>query len=218
MGERRPHVVARQTTRAGGHVTSSIVAALAGYALGCVCAGYYVVRLFAGDDIRRSGSGTAGATNVGRRFGAGGFAATFFLDCVKGVAVAWAAARYGLDANATSAAILAVTIGHIWPVQLGFRGGKGVATSLGAFALYDPRIVVVIVVLFVVWSIVLRAFVASGLLSYLLAPLVLIALGLSVDRLLTVTAVSALVLIAHRDNIREALAVGRSPAPLKKSL
>jgi acyl phosphate:glycerol-3-phosphate acyltransferase len=189
-----------------------IKAVLVGYAVGCTCSGYYLVRLVAGEDIRRRGTGATGATNVGRRLGPLGFAVTFFLDCTKGVAVGWGAAHYGLNAIETSAAILAVVSGHIWPAQLGFRGGKGIATSLGALAAYDGRIVVVIASLFALWFMLSRALVTSGLLAYLLAPLPLIPLGLSAGQLLTVAAVAGMVLVAHREDVRAALEVGREPA------
>jgi glycerol-3-phosphate acyltransferase PlsY len=175
-----------------------INAALAGYAIGSACSGYYLVRLFTGEDIRRSGSGCTGARNVGRRLGPLGFAVTFLLDCGKGAAVAWGANHYGLTAGETSTAIVAVVGGHIWPVQLRFRGGKGIATSLGAFALYDARIVVVIAGLFAFWFILSRARVISGVLAYLLAPLPLTLLGLSAVGLVTVAIVGGLILIAHR--------------------
>jgi glycerol-3-phosphate acyltransferase PlsY len=176
------------------------------YAIGCACAGYYLVRLVAGEDVRAGGTGVTGATNVGRRLGPLGFAVTFVLDCAKGMAVAWGTVHYGLDEVAASAAIIAVVIGHIWPLQLGFRGGKGIATSLGAFAVYDARLVVVIASLFVVSFILSRSFVTGGLLAYLLAPLPSIALGVPTAALLTLTAVAGVILIAHRENIRTALA------------
>jgi glycerol-3-phosphate acyltransferase PlsY len=190
-----------------------ISAALAGYAIGSACSGYYLVRLVTGEDVRRWGTGGTGATNVGRRLGPLGFAVIFLLDCSKGVAVGWGTTYYGLTAAQTSAAIVAVVSGHIWPVQLGFRGGKGIATSLGAFAVYDARIVVVIAALFALWLILSRALVISGLLAYLLAPLPLMPLGLSTVGLVTVAAVAGMILIAHRGHIRRALAVRRQPAP-----
>jgi glycerol-3-phosphate acyltransferase PlsY len=97
-------------------------------------------------------------------------------------------------------------------VQLGFRGGKGVATSLGALAVYDPRIVLVMAGVFLVSFFVLRVFAASGLLAYVLAPPMLIPFGLPSDRLVASIAVAAVVLIAHGDFVRSALAV-RSVAP-----
>jgi glycerol-3-phosphate acyltransferase PlsY len=190
-----------------------ISAALAGYALGSACSGYYLVRLVTGEDIRRWGSGATGATNVGRRLGPLGFAVTLLLDCAKGMATGWATTHYGLTAAETSIAIVAVVSGHIWPAQLGFRGGKGIAPSLGAFAVYDARIIVVIAGLFALWFILSRACVTSGLLAYLLAPLALIPVGLSAVGLVTVAAVAGEVLIAHRGDVRMALALQRRPAP-----
>jgi glycerol-3-phosphate acyltransferase PlsY len=191
----------------------TIAAAAGGYALGCVCAGYYLVLLLTAGDVRRCGSGVTGATNVGRCLGPGGFAVTFVLDGAKGVAVAWALAHWGFDASTTAIAILATVCGHIWPLQLGFRGGKGIATSLGAFAVYDARIVLVIAGVFVVCLLLLRLFVISGLLAYVLAPLLLVTIGLPGDRLLTTVAVAGVILIAHRNDIRAALAErGAAPA------
>jgi len=134
---------------------------------------------------------------------------TFVLDCGKGAAVAWAAGHFGLSAAETAAAIIAAVCGHIWPVQLGFRGGKGIATSLGALAVYDPRIVLVMASVFLVCFVVLRVFVVSGLVAFVLAPLLLIRSGLPGDHLLTAAAVAGIVLIPHRDVVRDALAVRR---------
>jgi acyl phosphate:glycerol-3-phosphate acyltransferase len=188
-------------------VTGVIMAALAAYTVGCVCSGYYLVRISTGEDIRRSGSGAAGATNVARRLGRTGFAVTFALDCLKGVAVAWTARRLELDATSSSAVVIAVIVGHIWPAQLRFHGGKGIATSLGAFAIYEPRSVAAIVILSGVWFLVWREWVAAGLLAYLIAPAALMLLDVPADRLLTLAAASCVVLVAHHQNIRSALAV-----------
>lgn len=189
-------------------MTSAIVAAMAAYAVGCFCAGYYVVRWRTGDDVRRSGSGTAGATNVGRRLGRAGFALTFVLDCLKGFVVVWAAERVFDDA-AVAAAVVGVVAGHIWPAQLRFRGGKGIATSLGALAIYDPRILAAVAALFVVGLCVSRALLISGLLAFMLAPLAVVPLGVPSHRIATLAIVAALIVVAHRNNIRGALGAAR---------
>jgi glycerol-3-phosphate acyltransferase PlsY len=199
-----PSIERRGSRASKGEELLLIIAVLVGYVVGCTCSGYYLVRLIAGEDIRRWGTGATGATNVGRRLGPLGFALTFLLDCTKGAAVAWGAGYYGLNGVETSAAILAVVSGHIWPAQLGFRGGKGVATSLGALAVYDGRIVVVIASLFALGFTLSRARVTSGLLAYLLAPLPLIPLGLSAVQILTVAAVAGMILVAHREHVRAA--------------
>jgi glycerol-3-phosphate acyltransferase PlsY len=182
-----------------------IHAALGGYAVGCACSGYYLVRLVSGEDIRRSGSGAAGASNVGRRLGPVAFAITFLLDCAKGALVGWGSAYLGFGPLETSTAILAVVTGHVWPAQLGFRGGKGIATSLGAFAAYDATIVAVIIVLCALWFALTGAFVTSGLLAYALAPLTLVPLGRSAGAIVTVAAVAGVILVAHRHDVRAAL-------------
>ncbi len=93
------------------------------YGLGCLCAGYYVVRWRTGADIRRIGSSSAGARNAGRVLGRWGFALVLALDALKGVAAVWAACAIGLGGAA-----VAVVAGHVVPVQLGFRAER--ASSL----------------------------------------------------------------------------------------
>jgi len=188
---------------------TTVIAAISAYALGCVCAGYYLVRLVAAEDIRKSGSGAAGATNVGRRLGAGGFAVTLAFDCAKGAAAAWTARQAGVDPLAAGLAVIAVVGGHVWPVQLGFRGGKGIAPSLGAFLVYDPRIVIAIAAVFTLGYPLLRRFMICGLIAYAAAPLILLPLGMPGDVVATVAAVVAIVLVAHRGDLRAAVASAR---------
>src|SRR5579859_7966679 len=104
----------------------------ASYLLGCFTSGYYFVRWRLGQDIRDSGSGNVGARNVGRLLGAPGFLATTAADVAKGMLAVWLALEFTHDFRLAGLAMLTVVLGHIWPVQLGFRGGKGVATSIGA--------------------------------------------------------------------------------------
>jgi len=106
-------------------------AALA-YGLGCLNAGYYLLRWRDGRDIRQLGSGNAGARNVGRLLGRRAFALVFALDAAKGVLavlIAW----WWAPGIAAACAVIA-TLGHVFPAQLGFRGGKGVATAIGGGA------------------------------------------------------------------------------------
>ncbi len=117
------------------------VAALVAYLLGSVPFGYVLVRLFRKEDIRQKGSGNIGATNVMRSGSRGLGAATFILDVLKGccavVLCGMAATRFGLApdvrGNGVAIAALFVVLGHIFPIWLGFKGGKGVATAFGVF-------------------------------------------------------------------------------------
>src|SRR5256886_13136692 len=103
---------------------------LLGYALGCFTSGYYLVRWRTGDDIRWLGSGSVGATNVGRVLGRPGFLLTVLCDFFKGLFAVWLARYFQLNPTGTVLTMVAVAIGHIWPAQLWFHGGKGLATLL----------------------------------------------------------------------------------------
>ena len=101
------------------------------YALGCIVGAYYIVRLRSGADIRSSGSGTAGARNVMRSGERMAAVLTFAWDAAKGAVAAYFAQRGVAQPWAGGVALIFAVIGHVWPMQLGFRGGKGVATALG---------------------------------------------------------------------------------------
>src|SRR5208282_2972352 len=129
-----------------------LITAAVSYLLGSIPFGYLLVRIFKGEDVRTSGSGNIGATNVARKSPALG-AVTLLLDAAKGVA-AVELARSWLHVPRpallmTVAAFFAV-VGHLFPLWLKFHGGKGVATSLGAFVLLTPKSIVCMVILFLV--------------------------------------------------------------------
>ena len=180
---------------------------VAAYLLGCFTAGYYWVRVWTEQDVRASGSGSTGATNVARLLGGRGFLVTFLLDCAKGV-VAVAAARYAHSHHATVAlAMLAVVAGHIWPVHLGFLGGKGVATSLGALLVYDYHLLVVVGVLTVIPLALLRNLTLAGMAAFVLAPFAVFLSGrFDLADVFALSGLAVLILIAHRRNIREEVA------------
>ncbi|MDE3066218.1 MAG: glycerol-3-phosphate acyltransferase [Verrucomicrobiota bacterium] len=123
--------------------------AAAGYLLGCFSTGYWLVRLRAGGDVRELGSGVTGARNVGRVLGRSGFLFTLLGDFSKGALAVWLAFEFNGDAPLPALlALLAAVAGHIWPAPLHFRGGKGVATALGALLLLDYRLALTFAVLF----------------------------------------------------------------------
>lgn len=119
------------------------------YLLGSIPFGYLLVRIFLRQDIRAQGSGNIGATNVARSGAKGLGVATLLLDLGKGlVAVLIARQLSGGNLNVAAAAALAAVLGHVFPVWLGFRGGKGVATALGVFLALSPRSAGLLVVVF----------------------------------------------------------------------
>ncbi|HXU45080.1 MAG TPA: glycerol-3-phosphate 1-O-acyltransferase PlsY [Thermoanaerobaculia bacterium] len=125
-------------------------ALLAGaYVLGSISFSYLLVRWVAGYDLRTLGSGNAGATNALRAAGKKTGIASLLLDFGKGAAAVAAARAAGAGAALSAGAAFAVVLGHVFPVFLGLRGGKGVATAAGAMAVLAPPALALTVVLFV---------------------------------------------------------------------
>jgi glycerol-3-phosphate acyltransferase PlsY len=133
-----------------------LLALLIAYLLGAIPFGYLLVRLTTGADVRTSGSGNIGATNVLRTTGRAAGIATLLLDIAKGYAAVWIAGRLtGEEPIWMSLAALAVMAGHAFPVFLGFKGGKAVATFIGAFLCLTPLPLVCVLIVFAVvvaWS------------------------------------------------------------------
>ena len=124
---------------------------LIAYLLGSIPFGYLIVRWQRGIDVRSTGSGSIGATNVMRNLGIVGFVATFLLDAGKGcLAVLLASKMTSEDPTLVAAAAFAAVLGHCFPFWLRFRGGKGVATGVGVFIAIAPWQVVLALVIFAV--------------------------------------------------------------------
>src|ERR1035437_1627909 len=145
---------------------------LGAYGLGCFTAGYYLVRWRTGQDIRELGSGSVGARNVGRLLGWRGVLATGLGGFGKGALAVWAARQFRTDERLVALAMPGVVAGHLWPVQLRFRGGKGMAAALGAVLVYDYGLATAFVLLFAGGFAVLRKTVVPGLLALACLPLV----------------------------------------------
>ena len=168
------------------------------YLVGCVVGAYYIVRLTTGRDVRDLGSGNAGARNVLRTVGKVAAGATLVFDTGKGAFVVWLAQRFVQHDAAAGLAFLMVVAGHIWPAQLGFRGGKGAATALGCMLVIDPVAALLALVLGGVVLLATRHVTASGLSAVAAAPLMLGLRGAPLAATMTVTAACAVVLLAHR--------------------
>ena len=133
-------------------VLASLLIVVAAFLLGSIPTGYLIFRLFRKEDIRQSGSGNIGATNVLRSGGTGLGAATFLLDMLKGCSAVWLGALIAVMVaadhgsllpqaslrNLMALAALCAVLGHLFPVWLGFHGGKGVATGFGVFLVAAP--------------------------------------------------------------------------------
>jgi glycerol-3-phosphate acyltransferase PlsY len=195
-----------------------LISAVVGYLLGSIPFGYLLVRIFRGADVRSTGSGNIGATNVARTSPTLGIV-TLLLDAGKGfAAVASVSAIYpGVKTMAFAAAFFAIA-GHIFPVWLGFHGGKGVATGLGSFLLLTPKAILIAIGIFLAIAAVFRWVALASIVATISLPVLACALG-EVHRnflepqVCAVTAPTAwlaagsIVIVAkHHSNIRRMLA------------
>jgi len=173
----------------------------AAYLVGCLNGGYYAVKLKSGGDIRALGSGNAGATNAGRVLGKRGFLAVMLFDAVKMLAALKVAALlFPGDALLPALTMPAVLLGHIFPAQLRFRGGKGIASLVGAAAyLFNLPLIVFTALLFLALYAVTRKYYYSGLAALGVLPLSYPAsawlLGRPVDTAMCVSLAAGLALI-----------------------
>ena len=176
----------------------TLIAVLAGsYILGCFVAAYYVTRWRRGVDIRASGSGNAGARNMARVYGLSDAAITLAVDAAKGaIAVLAGLSLVGPD-WAGVAALLAAIVGHIWPAQLGFHGGKGAATGLGGVLTLDPLTAIALLAAGALAFAVTRDFFRSGLVAIGLAAPMLALFGHDAPTVALAAITSLLCLVVH---------------------
>ena len=179
-----------------------IIIVVVAYLVGSIPFGYLIVRRKIGADIRETGSGGTGATNVSRRAGKAAGVLTLLLDAAKGCAAVLIAKALTGDEWVIAAAAIAALIGHIFPVWLGFRGGKGVATGVGIFLVLAPIALLCAGVVFVA-IVALTRYVSLG--SIIAAVLIPVFVWWQSDlRPLLIAAVlgAALIVFAHRGNIQ----------------
>jgi len=190
------------------------------YLLGSIPFGYILVLIFYGKDVRESGSGNIGATNVARSSPVLGLV-TLFLDAGKGCAAvalamfiycSWSTQRPVSEADitihATVAAVLAVC-GHVFPVWLKFKGGKGVATGLGSFVLLAPKASLAAIGIFVVTLIIFRLVSLSSMISVASFPVVVWLLQEYRGAPLVIVLISVcslMIVLKHHENIRRLFA------------
>jgi acyl phosphate:glycerol-3-phosphate acyltransferase len=184
------------------------------YLLGSIPFGYLLIRIFHGEDVRQSGSGNIGATNVSRKSPLLG-ALTLILDALKGAAAVWLAYRISSanpsiraqDAMATAA--FTAVLGHMFPLWLKFRGGKGVATALGSFIVFAPKSVLIAASIFVIVVAISRYISLGSIVAAGLFPLLIVRRTLADGdsaALALISATSLLIVARHHENIRRLFA------------
>lgn len=194
--------------------------ALMAYLMGSIPFGYLLVRFVKKEDIRAKGSGNIGATNVLRSGSKGLGALTFLLDALKG----FVAVRLGgvfiqqtlagspdmprLTVNAVALAGLFAVLGHIYPVWLKFKGGKGVATAFGVFLALAPQAALVALAIFVVFFALSKYVSLSSIVSAAVFPFLVLWLNRDANTPLFLAVVfftAFLIVVKHHQNIRRLL-------------
>jgi len=191
---------------------ASIIAVLLAYVIGSIPFGYLIVKWTRNEDVRVAGSGATGATNVMRTAGRSAGILTLILDALKGTAAVYAA-RWIIGTDGTpwvvAVAAVAAIAGHIFPVWLGFRAGKGVATGLGVFLAIAPLAVGCATLLFLIVVAVTRYVSLGSMLATISMP-AWAALLYSSDpdlmRIVFALICSAILIVGkHHQNIRRLL-------------
>jgi glycerol-3-phosphate acyltransferase PlsY len=182
-------------------VALTVLGLLAAYLIGAIPVGFLVARAAGGTDIRRAGSGNIGATNVLRTLGKGPAVLTLVGDIVKGYVAVSAARTIGTEAWAAAGGAVAAIAGNCWPVFLGFRGGKGVATGLGAFLALIPWAVAPAAVLWLAVTSLSRYISLASVIACLSLPLGAALFGYPRHAVIA-SAVAALIIVwRHRENL-----------------
>lgn len=185
-------------------LTASVIL-LACYALGCVLPSYYAVKWQTGGDLRELGTGNPGATNAGRVLGRRAYVVLAALDVFKGWLALQIAQVSGLTYIWLAAAGLAVVAGHLWPVQLGFRGGKGMATAYGVILAVSPQTALVMWPVFGFAGLAMRSATLAGVQTFLSAPLLAYLLREGLVQMALFVALAVIVAVTHRRNLRDAI-------------
>ena len=208
---------------------SCVVAGLIAYLLGSIPFGLVLLRVFRGVDVRKTGSGNIGTANVARTAPGLGLA-TLFLDSAKGLAAVLVARSIAMHSPAVTAdprgvalitglsALLAI-VGHVFPVWLKFKGGKGVATAMGAFLGVEPWAVLILLVLYVVIYLIWHYTSLASITTAALFPVVAGIMMPPAQRpalLPFLIAAALLIVVKHHENIRRLLAGTENRLDLKR--
>lgn len=179
-----------------------LLIAVIGYAIGCISSAYFVGKIFANIDIRDHGSGNAGATNMLRVVGVWPSILTLVCDMLKGVLAVIIGRHFGLSTGAYVCAV-AELIGHNWPFYLNFKGGKGIASTIGIMIALDYRIGLILVAAGIIAILITRYVSLGSLIGAALYPIIVCSTQFSNTKLVIFSFIIAvLAFFRHRENIK----------------
>jgi glycerol-3-phosphate acyltransferase PlsY len=185
-----------------GALRSLVFAVAVAYLIGAIPVGFFVARAFGIGDIRRHGSGNIGMTNVLRTAGKTPAVLTLIGDVAKGMLAVWLAAyAASVAVSDVPASAVAAVIGNCWSVFLRFRGGKGVATGLGALLMLVPWAIVPSAMVFLVVVVTTRYVSLGSLLGALGVPVVALVLGYPLGSVIAAALVALVIVGRHHQNI-----------------
>ncbi len=172
------------------------------YLIGAIPTGVVLTRMVAGEDVRKAGSGNIGATNVYRVAGRTMGILTLVGDCLKGVLPVVVASNYfELEVSQIALVALAAFLGHCYPIYLGFKGGKGVATALGIFLVLSPLSVLCVLGVFIAVLYIWRFISLASISAAATVPLLVLLFEQSPPLVMATLVIAGIVIWRHRENI-----------------
>lgn len=177
------------------------LAIVAAYLIGSVPFALLLARLWGTGDLRRVGSGNLGAANVLRTTGLTAGVLVAALDIAKGAASVMLAQQLSVDRRSVAAAGFAALIGHVYPIWLRLRGGKGVATACGVFSVLTPSAMLPVLAIFVVTVWATKYVSLGSVVASLALPPIAYGGGSPVPVMVTACAASAIIIFRHRSNL-----------------
>lgn len=176
------------------------------YFIGTISGSYIIGNLFLDKDIRKYGSGNAGTTNAIRVLGKKAGVITFLIDFLKGVAVTFIIGRF-FEENLIPMGILGAIIGHDFPFYMNFRGGKGVATTLGALALYNFPLTLICYIVWLLGTVITKMVSVGSILFFISIIIVYTFMSeLNTYNVVLVNIIALIGIIRHKDNIKRIIA------------
>ncbi len=176
------------------------------YFIGTISGSYIIGKLFLDKDIRKYGSGNAGTTNAMRVLGKKAGVMTFLIDFLKGLAVTFIIGKV-FGSTFVPLGILGAVIGHDFPFYMNFRGGKGVATTLGALALFNFPLTLICYIVWVLGTVLTKMVSVGSILFFISIIIVYTFMSqLTIVNIILVDTIALIGIVRHKDNIKRIIA------------